>query len=130
MNSYSQDLRERAVKLYITGDYSKKSLSELLSVSYKTLCGQIALYETTGSCKFAQSNKVGRKRLYEDKDAILAYLKLNPDADGKKLHNALAPHVALSCFYKTLNRLGIIYKQRDKLQKKQYFKPRIRYTWK
>ena len=39
MNSYSQDLRERAVKLYITGDYSKKSLSELLSVSYKTLGG-------------------------------------------------------------------------------------------
>ena len=88
MNSYSQDLRERAVKLYITGDYTKKSLSELLSVSYKTLRGWIALYETTGSCKFAQSNKVGRKRLYEDKDAILAYLKLNPDADGKKLHNA------------------------------------------
>ena len=37
MNSYSQDLRERAVKLYITGDYTKKSLSDLLSVGYKTL---------------------------------------------------------------------------------------------
>ena len=47
MNSYSQDLRERAVKLYITGDYTKKSLSELLSVSYKTLRAWIALYETT-----------------------------------------------------------------------------------
>ena len=117
MNSYSQDLRERAVKLYITGDYSKKSLSELLSVSYKTLGGQIALYETTGSCKIAQSNKVGRKSLYEDKDAILAYLKLNLDSDGKELRNALAPHFAQSCFYKTLNRLGIKYKKRGKIPK-------------
>ena len=117
MNSYSQDLRERAVKLYITGDYTKKSLSDLLSVGYKTLRGWIALYETTGSCKFAQSNKVGRKRLYEDKDAILAYLTLNPDADGKELRNALAPHVAQSCFYKTLNRLGITYKKRGKIPK-------------
>ena len=118
MSSYSQDLRERAVKLYITGDYTKKSLSELLSVSYKTLRAWIALYETTGSCKFAQSNKVGRKSLYEDKDAILAYLKLNLDSDGKELRNALAPHVAQSCFYKTLNRLGITYKKEVKYQKR------------
>ena len=117
MNSYSQDLRERAVKLYITGDYTKKSLSDLLSVGYKTLRGWIALYETTGSCKFTQYNKVGRKRLYEDKDEILSYLKLNPDANGKELRNALAPHVAQSCFYNTLNRLGITYKKRGKIQK-------------
>jgi transposase len=117
MNSYSQDLRERAVNLYLTGNYNKKSLSYLLSVGYKALRSWIKLYETTGSCEFTPPLNVGRKRLFDDKDVILAYLKLNPDADGKELRNALAPHVAQSCFYNTLNRLGITYKKRGKIQK-------------
>ena len=115
MNSYSQDLRDRAIKLYLTGNYTKKSLSELLSVDYKTLRSWITLYETTGYCKFPQSEKVGRKRLFNDKAAILTYLELYPDADGKELRNALAPHVAQSCFYNTLNSLGITYKKRGKV---------------
>jgi hypothetical protein len=47
----------------------------------------------------------------------LAYLEQHPDADGKELRNALAPEVAQSCFYNTLNRLGITYKKRGKVQK-------------
>ncbi len=66
-------------------------------------------------CKFPQSEKVGRKRLFNDKAGILAYLKLHPDADSKELRNALAPHVVQSCFYNTLNRLGITYKKRGKV---------------
>jgi hypothetical protein len=64
-----------------------------LSVDYKTLRNWITIYETTGYCKFLQPEKVGRKRLFNDKAAILTYLELHPDADGKELRNALAPHV-------------------------------------
>ena len=46
---------------------------------------------------------------------ILYYLKSHPDANGKELRNALAPHVAQSCFYNTLNRLDITYKKRNKI---------------
>ena len=115
MNSYSQDLRERVIKLYLTGNYTQKSLSELLSVDYKTLRSRIIRYETTGCCKFPQSEKVGRKRPFNDKAAILSYLELHPDADGKELRNVLAPQVAQSCFYNTLNRLGVTYKKRGKV---------------
>ncbi len=37
MRGYTQDLRNKAIKLYLTGNYTKKSLSELLIVDYKTL---------------------------------------------------------------------------------------------
>ncbi len=66
----------------------------------------------TGSCKLIKFDTVSRKRLFNDKDAILDYLKLHPDADGKELRNALAPYVTQSCFYNTLNRLDITYKKR------------------
>lgn len=69
----------------------------------------------TGNCKLVKSSAIGRKRLFDDKDAILDYLKLHPCADGKELRNALAPHVAQSCFYNTLNRLNITYKKRGKI---------------
>lgn len=115
MHAYSQDLRDRAIKLYLTGAYTKKSLSELLSVGYKTLRKWITIYETTGACKLIKSDSVGRKRLFNDKDAILDYLGLHPDADGKELRTALAPYVTQSCFYNTLNRLDITYKKRGKV---------------
>lgn len=115
MYAYSQDLRDRAIKLYLTGNYTKKSLSELLSIGYKTLRKWITIYEVTGKCELIKSEAVGRKRLFNDKDAILDYLKSHPDADGNELRNALAPHVTQSCFYNTLNRLEITYKKRGKI---------------
>ena len=115
MNAYSQDLRDRAIKLYLTGNYTKKALSDLLLIGYKTLRKWITIYETTGNCNLVKPKRVGRKRLFNDKEAILDYLKSHPDADGKELRNALAPHVAQSCFYNTLNRLDITYKKRNKI---------------
>lgn len=64
-----------------------------------------------GSCKLIKSDIVGCKKLFNDKDAILDYLKSHPDADGKEFRNALAPHVTQSCFYNILNRLDITYKK-------------------
>lgn len=117
MNAYSQDLRNIAIKLYKSGKYTKQAISELVSVSYKTVRSWIKLYESTGECKLVKPSKTGRNRLFDDKEAILSYLKLNPDVDGTQLRNALAPHVSQNCFYNTLNRLDITYKKRGKLQK-------------
>lgn len=117
MRAYSQDLRDRAIKLYLTGNYNKKSLSELLSIGYRTLRYWLKQYDSTGSCKVEKPKNVGRKRLFDDKDAILKYLEVNPDASGKELRNALAPNVCQNCFYNTLNRLGITYKKRGNIQK-------------
>ncbi|TXJ02183.1 MAG: hypothetical protein E6Q32_03070 [Neisseriales bacterium] len=93
-------------------------MSEFLSAGYKTLRKWITIYETTGSCKLIKSDLVGRKRLFDNKDAILDYLKLHPDSDGKELRNALAPHVTQSCFYNTLNQLDITYKKEVKYKKR------------
>ncbi len=117
MNAYSQDLRNTAINLYKTQKYSKQAISDLLSVGYKTLCGWIKLYETTGECKLLKPIKAGRKRIFDDKEAILTYLKSHPDADGKELRNALAPHICQNSFYNVLNRSGITYKKRGKIQK-------------
>ncbi len=64
-----------------------------------------------GICKLAKPEHEGRKRLFDDKKAILFYL------DGKQLRNAVDPHVTQSCFYITLKRLGITYKKRGQVQK-------------
>ena len=39
------------MNLYATGDYNKKSLSELLSIGYRTLRYWLKQYDSTGSCK-------------------------------------------------------------------------------
>ena len=70
-----------------------------------------------GICKLAKPEHEGRKRLFDDKKAILSYLELYPDTNGKQLRNALAPHVTQSCSYITLKRLGIIYKKEVRYKK-------------
>ena len=61
MNAYSNDLRQKAIELYETEDYSKVKISQLLKISYKTIWSWIKLYEvksthleasnTTGKCE-------------------------------------------------------------------------------
>ena len=115
MNGYSQDLRDRAITLYQTGNYSKKDLAELLSLGYATLRRWCKRYDDTGNCLILKPLKEGRHSLFNDKQAVLDYLEEHPDADGIELRNKLAPHVSQSCFYNTLNRMEITYKKRGKL---------------
>lgn len=117
MNSYSQDLRDKVIALYKTKTHTLLELSELFSVGYSTIRRWCREYKVTGACIINKPLREGRKRLFDDKEAILKYLELTPDADGKELRNALAPHVTQNCFYNTLNRLGITYKKRGKVQK-------------
>ena len=37
MHGYSQDLRDKAMTLYKTGNYNKKELAKLLSLGYATI---------------------------------------------------------------------------------------------
>lgn len=115
MNGYSQDLRDIAITLYQTGNYSKKDLAELLSLGYATLRRWCKRYDDTGNCLILKPLKEGRHSIFTDKQAVLDYLEEHPDADGIELRNKLAPHVSQSCFYNTLHRMEITYKKRGKL---------------
>ena len=82
MRGYSQDLRDKAMELY-----------------------------KTGNCFIIKPEHESRRSIFTNKQAILDYLLEHPDADGIELRNNLAPHVSQSCFYNTLNRMGITYKK-------------------
>jgi hypothetical protein len=59
--------------------------------------------------------RVGRRRKFDDKEMVLAYLQSHPDASGKQMREALAPHMSDVAFYNTLARMGITYKKRGKV---------------
>ncbi len=106
-----------ASTIYKNKQHTKLELSELFSIGYATIRRWCHKYEIKGICKLTKPEHEGRKRLFDDKKAILSYLELYPDTDGKQLRNALAPHVTQSCFYITLKKLGITYKKRGQVQK-------------
>lgn len=112
MHGYSQDLRDKAMELYQTGNYNKTELAKLLSLGYATIRRWCDRYDETGSCLIIKPVKEGRHIIFTDKQAVLDYLQNNPDADGIELRNQLAPHVSQSCFYNTLRRMGITYKKK------------------
>ena len=62
MNAYSQDLRDSAIKLYLTGNYTKKSLLELFSVDYNTLC---CFYNTLNRLRVTYKKEVKYKKRCE-----------------------------------------------------------------
>ena len=52
------------------------------------------------------------KPTYTDKDAVLSYIKDNPDTDGVGIRDALMPDMPMSTVYDTLKRMKITYKKR------------------
>jgi len=125
MNAYSQDLRDRAIEIFKTGNYTQLEISTLLKVSYKTIKTWVKQYRETGTCELSKSSlKVGRKRGFDDKSQVLKYLEEHPDASGKEMHAALAPQISDTAFYNSLARMGITYKKKrsnikDALKKKE-----------
>lgn len=115
MNAYSQDLRNKVIDLYKTGDYTRLAIATLLSMCYATVRSWITQYEKTGSCDIPLPVREGRRRKFEDKDLVLNYLNKYPDASGKEIRAALAPNMSTTSFYDTLKRMGITYKKRGKL---------------
>ena len=113
MKAYSQDLRDRVIDLYKTGDRSSKAISTLLKISYQTIRNWIKRYETTGDYSSRQHKVAGRQARFEDKSAILAYLEEHPDADGIQIRDEVAPYLPMSTFYDTLHRMNITYKKKS-----------------
>lgn len=111
MNVYSQDLRNKIIALYKTGHYSRVEIANMLSMCYATVCTWITQYEATGSCDIARPIREGRKRKFDNKSLVLAYINEHPNASGKRIRAALAPDVSTSSFYDSLKRMGIIYKK-------------------
>ena len=112
MNSYSQDIRNKAIELY--KEYGTSvSVSKLLKIRYNTICDWIKQYKETGKCEVVRSEKEGRKRLFDDKEKLLSYLEEHPDAMIKDMRAALAPHTSYVCFYKTVLRMGFSYKKKN-----------------
>lgn len=117
MNAYSQDLRDKAIEIFKTKNYTKLDISKLLKISYSTIKAWFKQYESTGSCEIIKSDKLGRKRKFDDKEAVLLFLKNHPDASGKEIQEVLAPHISDTAFYNSLARMGITYKKRGQIQK-------------
>ena len=113
MKAYSQDLRDRVILTYKEGKLNKSQIARLFSLCYDTVCDWIKRYLNTGDYSSKQGVNCGRKPLFNDKYAILEFLKQNPDADGIEIRNAVASHLPMSTFYDTMARLKITYKKKN-----------------
>ena len=125
MKAYSQDLRDRAIDLYVNMNYSKGKISKLLKIGCQTLYDWIKRYKETGDYSSKQHLVKGRKARFTDKEIILDYIKNNPDSDGIQIRDAIAPDLPMSTFYDTLRRLKITYKKRAQIQTKVRKKKRL-----
>lgn len=115
MKAYSQDLRDRVILLYKTGQYTKTLLSQIFELAYQTVCSWIKRYEETNDYSSRQHLQSGRKARFTDKDKILEFLANNPDSQGIEIRDGVAPELPMSTFYDTLYRLDITYKKRAKV---------------
>lgn len=113
MKAYSQDLRDRVILTYRQGIHTKAFLSRLFFISYDTICEWISRYESSGDYSSKQGVHCGRKRRFNDKEAILEFIEKNPDADGIEIRDCVAPNLPMSTFYDTLKRLDITYKKKS-----------------
>lgn len=66
-----------------------------------------------GDYSSKQGVSCGRRPILDDKEAILKFLKDNPDADGIAIRDILAPNLAMTTFYDTLKRLEITYNKKS-----------------
>ena len=118
MKAYSQDLRDRVILTYESGEHNKRKISTIFKVGYDAVCEWIERHKKTGDYSSKQGVGCGRVPGYTDKQAILDFLEKNPDANGIQIRDALIPQMHLNTFYDTLKRLEITYKKRAKIQAK------------
>jgi transposase len=117
MRAYSQDLRDRVIDLHKTSKYRIKAISTLLGIERHTISSWIRRYQKDGDYSSKQHLQNGRKAKFTDKKKIVEFLTANPDSQGIDIRDALAPGLAMSTFYDTLQRMKITYKKRAKVQR-------------
>lgn len=115
MNAYSQDLRDKAIEIFKSGNYTRLEIAKLLKIGYKTIKSWVSQYVNTGSCNIIKPKRTGRLRSFDNKELVLEYLNKYPDASGKEMREALAPYISDTAFYNSLARMGITYKKRGKI---------------
>ena len=113
MKAYSQDLRDIVIYTYKQGKHSKSAISRMFRLCYDTVCEWIKREEETGDYSSKQGKGCGRSPRFNDKEAILKFIKENPDADGLAIRDAVAPNLPMSTFYDALKRLEITYKKKS-----------------
>lgn len=113
MRAYGQDLRDKVIKVYTEEKLSMSKISERFLVCYETVRDWVNRYKTTGNYKSRQGVGGGRQLKFTDKDAILTFIKNNPDADGIMIRDAIQPDLPMSTFYDTLSRMEITFKKKN-----------------
>ena len=113
MKAYSQDLRDRVIEKFKTGEYEKKTLSLLFNIGRHTISRWVKMYETTGDYSSKQHIQIGREARIKDKNSILEYLAGHPNAGGKQIRNFLDPKLPMSTLYDTMSRMKITYKKKS-----------------
>lgn len=117
MKAYSQDLRNCVIKVHMVDNMRPSKIAKLFNIGINTIYDWIRRFKTTGDYSSKQGVGCGREFRFSDKEAILAYLAKNPDANGIEIRDGVAPHLPMSTFYDTLARLEITYKKRAEIQR-------------
>ncbi len=110
--AYSKDLRNKVIEMY-KNDQTKASISRILKIRYETISAWIKRYNTVGNCDLKRDSKLGRRRNFDDKEAVLACIEKTPDISGKEIKEKLAPMISKACFYNSLQRMGLTYKKKS-----------------
>lgn len=118
MKAYSQDLRDRAIKLHKDG-LSSISISILLNIGYSAILRWVKCYKETGDYSSKQHLNPGRKRRFTDKEAVIKYLDENPNALALEIRDAVAPELPISTFKDALSWMKITYKKRAEIYSKE-----------
>lgn len=113
MRAYSQDLRDKVINKYKEGTMTITAISKLFGICYESVRDWVRRYTKNGDYSSKQGVGCGGTLRFTDKDKILEYLKLNPDASGIDVRDAVAPSLPMSTFYDTLARLKITYKKKS-----------------
>ena len=111
--AYSQDLRDRVIMTYDTDVKKISSLSILFKISVNTIRIWINRYEATGDYTSKQGVGCGMKPKFTNKQAVLGFLRLNPDASAIDIRDAVSPSLPMNTFYDSLHRMGITYKKKS-----------------
>ena len=123
MKSYSQDLRDKLINSYNKHGYGNGVLSAQFGISEPTAREWVRRYKTTGDYSSKQGIGCGRKRLFDDRDAVLNFLERNPDANAIEIRDHVAPGLHMNTFCDSLIRMNITYEERAQVQRKIAEKP-------
>lgn len=115
MKAYSQDLRDRVIETYKKGEKNKTRIARIFHITRETVREWIKRYEESGDYSSKQGVNCGPAFKFTDKEAILAYIENNPDANAVEIRDALFPMCPMSTWYDTMSRLEITYKKRTLL---------------